>query len=106
MKNKYERFKRESDSMTIYDVNEGVKQLTRDIIKTDPRLISVDKRWIGYSTWRSRGWANKAEFGEPLAKAIEKALTGRITHDEEMEFKIEDFSEAISDEIFEDIIHN
>ena len=63
----------------------------------------MDKKWVNYGTFASTGFANKYHFGEELAQIIEEVLTGRITHDEDHEFKVEDYEEQISERIFEKI---
>lgn len=64
-------------------------------------LLSVDREWAGYGTWRSRGWANKAFFGEDLGYILEKALHSKITHDEDYKFNIKDFEDVIGGYIYD-----
>lgn len=60
---------------------------------------------VGYGTWMSKGWANSAYFGENLAELIKKATTGKITHDEDKVFEINDFRERLEDNIYECLYH-
>mgnify|MGYP001269871202 CR=1 FL=1 len=78
-----------------------IQPLVEQIISTDDRLLSVSKRWVGYGTWSSVGFANSYTFGGVLAGILTKALTNRITHDEDKEFVVADFEEDIEEVLFE-----
>ena len=38
-----------------------------------------------------------------VSQIIEEVLTGKITHDEDHEFRVEDYEEQISERIFENL---
>lgn len=99
-----ELFSKLEENKGKYEFMELIKQmqpLVEQIISTDDRLLSVSKRWVGYGTWSSVGFANDYTFGELLAKLLTKALTNRITHDEDKEFVVADFEEDIEEALFE-----
>lgn len=99
-----ELFSKLEENKGKYEFMELIKQmqpLVEQIISTDDSLLSVSKRWVGYGTWRSVGFANDYTFGEVLAGILTKALTNRITHDEDKEFVVADFEEDIEEVLFE-----
>ena len=74
---------------------------TAEIVETDNVFLSVEKRWCGYGTWKSSAFANEYHFGKELAEAIENALSGHITHDEDKVFTPADFQDEIAEAVFE-----
>ena len=78
-----------------------IKELATEIVLTDESLLSIDKEWFNYGTWKSKCFANRFYFGEDLAKELKKNLSKRITHDEDVIFQVKDFLEEI-----EESIHN
>ena len=80
---------------------EKISELALEISKTDERLLSIDKIWVNYGTWKSNCFANQYHFGEDLAKALKSKLSRRITHNEDIEFDISDFIEEIEEAIYE-----
>ena len=75
------------------ELHDKVSDLVDEILKVEDRFVEVDKQWTGYGTWKSNPFVNEYYFGEKLAELIKKSLKGRITHDEEKEFTIEEFRE-------------
>lgn len=100
MKSEFEKLEQRIGDYLHNELHDLVCDLTSEIIATDSRLLSVDKRWKGYGTWISVGFANKYHFGDTLAELITKALNGRITHDEDREFEVSDFEEEMYYRIF------
>nr|DAY29459.1 MAG TPA: hypothetical protein [Caudoviricetes sp.] len=100
-KNLFNELKENQGNFGQEELMSLIYDLTVEIIKTDNRLLSMDKKWVNYGTFASTAHANKYHFGEELAQIIEEVLTGRITHDEDHEFRVEDYEEAISERIFE-----
>lgn len=101
MKTEFDKLEQEKGNYSHNELHDLVCDLTSEIIATDSRLLSIDKRWKGYGTWISVGFANKYHFGDTLAELITKALNGRITHDEDRNFDVSDFEEEIRDKIFD-----
>ena len=69
-----------------------------DIINEDSRLISVNRRWVSYGTWRITLFANEYHFGNVLAERMEKLSI--ITHNEEKEYTVDDFADDIEEVIY------
>lgn len=103
MKNQYLKLKESAENLSNNELIDAISEFVNEIILTDSRLLSVSKSWSGYGTCKSVGFANDYYFGEELAKAIQKALNGKITHDEDSEFNLSDFSEKIEDAIYDNI---
>ena len=103
MKTLFQTLKSKTENLTINELQNEVQNLVSEIVNTDDRLLSVSKSWSGYGTWKSVGFANKYHFGEDLTALILKGLNGTITHDEDREFKIEDFEDSLFNIIFEGI---
>lgn len=88
-------------SETQIQMFEMINELAIEISKTDERLLSIDKIWVNYGTWKSDCFANQFHFGEELANALISKLSKRITHDEDLNFHIGDFIDEIEDAIYE-----
>lgn len=101
MKNALKNLQDQVHELTNAELMGKVYDLVEMIKSTDERLLSVSKKLTGYGTWKSVGFVNEYHFGEDLAKIIEKALTGTITHDEEKEFTISDFEEKLEEAIYQ-----
>ena len=80
---------------------EMITELAIEISKTDTNLLSINKQWINYGTWRSNCFANEFQFGKDLAEALMSKLSKRITHDENLNFHIGDFIDEIEEAIYE-----
>ena len=76
-----------------------IAELATEISTTDESLLSINKEWVNYGTWKSKCFANRFYFGEDLAKELKKNLSKRITHDEDVIFQVEDFLEEIEESI-------
>lgn len=101
MKTRFEKLEEKRGLFSHEELRKLVHELVLDIIKTDSFLISVTKKKVGYGTWGSVGFANDYYFGNNLSELMSIALTGRITHDEDFEFSVLDFSENIEDALFD-----
>jgi hypothetical protein len=101
MKTQFEKLEERKGLFSHAELRDLVDALVFVIINTDNRLISVDKKRVGYGTWSSVGFANNYCFGNKLAELIKQALTGRITHDEDKDFVVADFEENIADALFD-----
>ena len=102
-KNLFNELKENEGNFGYEELRSLTDDLAAEIIKTDNRLLSMNKKWVNYGTFASTGFANKYHFGEELAQIIEEVLTGRITHDEDHKFEVKDYEEQISERIFEKI---
>nr|DAR48873.1 MAG TPA: hypothetical protein [Caudoviricetes sp.] len=100
-KNLFNELKENQGNFGYEELRSLTDDLAAEIIKADNRLLSMDKKWVNYGTFASIAHANKYHFGEELAQIIEEVLTGRITHDEDHEFRVEDYEEEISERLFE-----
>ncbi len=101
MKDLFNKLAERKGDYSVSELMPIVDDLASQIVALEPCIIEVDKQWSGYGTWKSKGWANKAYFGEELANIIVKALNGKITHDEDYEFDLKDFEEPIKERIYE-----
>ena len=101
MKDLFNKLAERKGDYSVSELRPIVDDLASQIVALEPYTIEVDKQWSGYGTWKSKGWVNKAYFGEELANIIVKALNGKITHDEDYEFELKDFEEAINERIYE-----
>ena len=98
MENQLKAIRSEENQAKMF---EKISELAIEISKTDTNLLSIDKVWINYGTWKSKCFANQYHFGEDLAKALMSKLSRRITHDEDKEFDISDFIEELEEAIYE-----
>jgi hypothetical protein len=103
MKTLLQDLRAKSESLKNNEIIELINSMVEEIIKTDDRLLSVSKSFKSYGTYISVGFANEYHFGEELAKILTRALSGTITHNEDREFHVSDFSERIADLIYESI---
>ena len=103
MKTLLENLRTKSESLKNNEIIELIDSMVEEIIKTDTRLLSVSKSFKSYGTYVSVGFANEYHFGEELAKILTRALSGTMTHDEDREFQVSDFTERIADLIYEAI---
>lgn len=101
MKELFESLEKRCENLGHRELYDEVADFVDKILITDKNLLQVEKKWESNGTWKSEGWAYQYHFGEILKKLIEKATTGRITHDEEKEFSIEEFREDLENEIYD-----
>lgn len=87
------------------ELHNKVSDLVDEILKVENSFLEVDKQWVSYGTWKSKPFVNEYYFGKELAELIEKSLKGKITHDEEKQFTIEEFRERLEDNIYEYLYH-
>lgn len=97
MKKELEAIRAAANQSTMYAM---IEELATEIVLTDNSLLSIDKQWVNYGTWRSNCFANRFYFGENLANELKKNLSKRITHDEDVIFDIKDFTEEIEESIY------
>lgn len=69
------------------------EELVEEIMNTDERLYSFNRKWVYYGTWEIRLWTNEYHFGKELTEKLNNCCI--TTHDEDKEFTIEDFREQI-----------
>lgn len=74
--------------------------IAADIINTDSVLISADKEWRSRGTWRVGLWMNEHHFGKELAEYLMRRAY-ILTHDEDIEWTLEDLREHIEDYVYE-----
>jgi hypothetical protein len=86
-------------AQTQNECAEKASEITEEIMQTDERLYSCDKKWTGYGTWKVTLWCNEYHFGLDLTKRLEALYI--ITHDEEKKFSLEDFKEEIDNVCFD-----
>lgn len=103
MKTAFENLKKKSEDLTVNELQNEVMEFVNEVVKTDEGLLSVSKKWVGYGTWKTSGFANKFHFGEELSDMLVKSLSGKVVHDEDKEFTAADFEQEIFDVIFESI---
>lgn len=106
MKKLFSSLIQKRDQIKQHELIQEVSNFTDFIIKQqDETLLSVSKGWSGYGTWKASVFVNEYHYGDNLAGIIGSAINGKITHDEDKEFTLEDFRERLEDEIFEYIYH-
>lgn len=98
MKNQLELIRSAENQTKMFEM---ISDLAIEISKTETNLLSIDKIWVNYGTWRSNCFANRFQFGEELARALINKLSKRITHDEDVEFNTSDFIEEIEEAIYD-----
>lgn len=101
MKTQFERLQSKIINLNTQQLAEAVIELVDDILNTDTSLLNISKVRSGYGTYKSACFANEYHFGDVLADLIRAAIDGRITHDEDKEFTVAEFDEALNDIIFE-----
>lgn len=97
MKTQLEKIRAAENQIQMF---EAISDLAIEISKTDTNLLSIDKIWVNYGTWKSNCFANQYHFGEELANALISKLSKRITHDEDLNFHIGDFIDEIEEAIY------
>lgn len=95
----FKKLKERKGEFGQVELNNIVDDLVQEIINDE--FVSVSKKWSGYGTWKSEGFANEYHFCNELAELITKATTGVVTHDEDREFVIADFEENLKDVIYD-----
>ena len=102
MKTEFEKLKLKCAFLNIEEVEEEVSKFVDTLFESvDIKLISISKKWCGYGTWKSEAYVNNYGFGDELASIIRKKLSGRITHDEDKVFEVEDYRDELKEAIFE-----
>lgn len=101
MKAKFESLKEQAVQLTSNQLVDAIEELVSEIETTDNRLLSVDRQWRSHGTWLSVGFANEFYFGKELSILLVKAISNSITHDEDKQFCIAEFSEEIKNSIFD-----
>lgn len=81
------------------ELAEITDRFTDEIINTNGRLYAIDRKQVGYGTWKHQLWTNEFHFGEMLSESLNELY--KITHDEDKTYTIRDFSEEIHSEVFE-----
>lgn len=94
-------FNKLSNDMDLKMRHEVVTNIVDEVVKTDSSLLSIDKQLAGYGVWRSKPFVNEYHFGTKLAIQITLATHGRITHEAEKIFQIEDFRESLYNQLLE-----
>lgn len=82
-----------SHANTMVELMNNIQPIINDVMATDNRLLSVDKQWINYGTWKVTVWANDYHFGKELTQYLKKISI--ITHDEDKKFTIKDLETEI-----------
>lgn len=84
----------------VYAVSDD---LVTEIIGTDPRLLSCNRRHAnGYCTWRISLFANEYYFGNELGAILNSIYV--TTHDEDKDFTPEDLREKIDEKVTEFLV--
>lgn len=91
-------------SQNFNDLMNNIEPVIYEIINEDDRLLSVNKNWCYYGTWKVSIFANEYTFGEELSKVLEKISI--ITHDEDKDFTIADLADEIREAVEEHIYLN
>lgn len=85
----------EFNDLSKEDQRKLISELTDEILDEPESLISVTKLYKGRGTWISDGFVNEYYFGSAFSILLERALSGKITHDEDREFEVRDFTNEI-----------
>lgn len=80
------------------EIEEIADRYTEEILQTDERLYAINRKRVGYGTWKHQLWTNDVHFGKMLSESLSHY---KITHDEDKTYTIEDFREEIHGEVFE-----
>ena len=106
MKTLFESLEKRSEQFTTGEMMQEVDGFTQHLIESqDKALLSISKGWSGHGTWKVSVFVNEYHYGEKLTSLLEKAINGATTHSEDKEFTIEEFTEKISDEIYEHLFN-
>lgn len=69
------------------------------ILESDSAFYGIERRLVAYGTWQAKiNFANEYYLGEGIAHLLTR-IPSIITHDEDKEFTLEDFSEDIEEEL-------
>lgn len=105
MKAKFQELEKQRGDFSHSELEVLVTDLYSDISKTNTDFYQISMKRVGYGTYKSFGWANNYYFGDKLAELLEKALTGKTTHNEDQVFSINDFEDEIIDTIYNYLYH-
>ena len=83
------------DSKTRVELTDKVNTIVADILNTDSRLWSINRKISGYGTWRVSLWLNEYHFGQELSERLMSRYF--ITHDEDKQFTLADFNDIIDE---------
>ncbi len=101
MKTKFEALKAKSEELKTGELISEIDKFVDELVKNQNEdLLTIQKSWKSHGTWKSSVFVNEFEYGQELKSIIEQSVNGTITHDEEKEFKLDDFKENISDNIY------
>ena len=89
------------NARSVNELMSITSHFTAEIVETDNMFLSIEKHLCGYGTWKTSAFANEYHFGKELAVSIKKAISGHITHDEEIELTPADFQDEITEAVFE-----
>ena len=102
MKKEYEKLKEKFETFNILQIEQAVNEFVENLFESYYiQSIDIDKIWCSYGTWKSKAFVNDYTFGKELAAIIRKTLSGRITHDEDFVFDIENYKDRLKEAIFE-----
>lgn len=91
-------------SQNYNDLMKSISPIINEIINEDERVLSVNKRWCNYGTWKVTIFANEYTFGAELSKVLKTIQI--ITHDEDKDFTIADLADEIRETVEEHIYQN
>lgn len=88
-----------STDMSFEQMLELAGKYANLILESDSAFYGIERRLVGYGTWQAKiNFANEYYFGEGIAHLLTH-VSSIITHDEDKEFTLEDFSEDIEEEL-------
>lgn len=87
------------NAVNIMELQKSCDEIASRIINEDEKLISVDKRFANYGTYRYDIWMNEYRFGKDFSQMVKKQ-TYKFA-DDEANFTVKDFKQDIEEVCFE-----
>lgn len=101
MRNTYQKELMEAgyNAVNIMELQKSCDEIASRIIAESEKLISVDKKFANYATYRYNIWMNEYRFGKDFSRMVNQR-TFKFA-DDEANFTVQDFREDIEDVCFE-----
>lgn len=87
------------NAVNVMELHNSCDEIALRIIAEDEKLISVDKRFANYGSYRYDIWMNEYRFGKDFSRMVKQRAYKFA--DDEANFTVQDFREDIEEVCFE-----